>query len=47
MAAATAIAVFIIPALYVLVERVAKRWSGGEPKPDTVAVPEPSMVEGD
>jgi HAE1 family hydrophobic/amphiphilic exporter-1 len=47
MAAATAIAIFIIPALYVLVERVAKRWSGGEPKPDTAAVPAPSMVEGD
>ncbi len=28
MAAATAIAIFIIPALYVLVERLAKRWRG-------------------
>jgi len=47
MAAATAIAVFIIPALYVLVEQLAKRWSGGEPRPDTADVPAPSMVEGD
>jgi HAE1 family hydrophobic/amphiphilic exporter-1 len=45
MAAATAIAIFIIPALYVLVERLAGRWSGEAPRPD--AVPQPSPAEGD
>jgi hypothetical protein len=45
MAAATAIAIFIIPALYVLVERLALRWSGEVPRPD--AVPQPSPSEGD
>jgi HAE1 family hydrophobic/amphiphilic exporter-1 len=54
MAAATAIAVFIIPALYVLVERLAQRWRGGTPESDPGAeavpqpsVPQPSLVEGD
>ena len=45
MAAATAIAIFIIPALYVLVERLAARWSGEAPRPD--AAPQPSPAEGD
>jgi len=45
MAAATAIAIFIIPALYVLVERLAARWRGEVPSP--AAVPQPSPSEGD
>ena len=44
MAAATAIAIFIIPALYVLVERLSQR-SSGEPRP--VAAPEPRPMEAD
>jgi len=45
MAAATAIAIFIIPALYVLVERLAGHRRGEVPGPD--AVPQPSLSEGD
>jgi HAE1 family hydrophobic/amphiphilic exporter-1 len=43
MVAATGIAIFIIPALFVLVERLAKR-RGGAHSP---AVPEPSPSEAD
>jgi hypothetical protein len=43
MVAATGIAIFIIPALFVLVERLAKR-RGGTHSP---AVPEPSPLEAD
>ena len=42
MAAATAIAIFIIPALFVLVERLSKRWSA-----EVHSVPQPRPVEGD
>jgi len=45
MVAATAIAIFIIPALFVLVERLARRRSGEIPGPATV--PQPSPSEGD
>jgi HAE1 family hydrophobic/amphiphilic exporter-1 len=45
MLAATAIAIFIIPALFVLVERLARRSSGDVPGP--AAVPKPSPSEGD
>jgi HAE1 family hydrophobic/amphiphilic exporter-1 len=45
MVAATAIAIFIIPALYVLVEGLAARWRGEVPSP--AAVPQPSPSEGD
>ena len=45
MVAATAIAIFIIPALYVLVERLAARWRGEVPSP--AAAPQPSPLEGD
>ena len=45
MVAATAIAIFIIPALYVLVQRLAARWRGEAPSP--AAVPQPSPSEGD
>ena len=45
MVAATAIAIFIIPALYVLVERLAARWRGEVPSP--AAAPQPSPSEGD
>jgi len=45
MLAATALAIFIIPALYVIVERVAERW-GRAPEP-TVTTPQPTPVEGD
>jgi HAE1 family hydrophobic/amphiphilic exporter-1 len=45
MLAATAIAIFIIPALFVLVERLASRRSGEVPDPDTV--PQPNLTEGD
>jgi HAE1 family hydrophobic/amphiphilic exporter-1 len=45
MAAATAIAIFIIPALYVLVERLAGHRRDEVPVPD--AVPQPSLSEGD
>ncbi|MGA3125473.1 MAG: multidrug efflux RND transporter permease subunit [Candidatus Korobacteraceae bacterium] len=45
MAAATAIAIFIIPALYVLVERLASHRRDEVPGPD--AVPQPSLSEGD
>jgi HAE1 family hydrophobic/amphiphilic exporter-1 len=45
MAAATAIAIFIIPALYVIVERLAARWK--RTVPDPAAVPQPSPSEGD
>jgi hypothetical protein len=43
MTAATAIAIFIIPALFVLVERLAQR-RGGALSP---AVPHPSPSEAD
>jgi HAE1 family hydrophobic/amphiphilic exporter-1 len=42
MAAATAIAIFIIPALFVLVERLSKRWSN-----EVQDVRQPRPVEGD
>jgi hydrophobic/amphiphilic exporter-1 (mainly G- bacteria), HAE1 family len=42
MAAATAIAIFIIPALFVLVERLSKRWSS-----EVQGVRQPRPVEGD
>jgi HAE1 family hydrophobic/amphiphilic exporter-1 len=42
MAAATAIAIFIIPSLFVLVERLSKHWSG-----EVQAVRQPRPVEGD
>jgi HAE1 family hydrophobic/amphiphilic exporter-1 len=45
MGAATAIAIFIIPALFVLVEHLARRSSGDVPGP--AAVPKPSPSEGD
>jgi len=45
MLAATAIAIFIIPALFVLVEHLARRSSGDVPGP--AAVPQPSPSEGD
>jgi len=45
MLAATGIAVFIIPALFVLVERLASRRSGEAP--DHAAVPQLSPSEGD
>ncbi len=45
MLAATGIAIFIIPALYVLVERVANLGQH-EPVP-APAVPQPATVEGD
>jgi HAE1 family hydrophobic/amphiphilic exporter-1 len=45
MVAATAIAIFIIPALYVLVERLKARRGGKVLDPD--AVPQPSLSEGD
>jgi hydrophobic/amphiphilic exporter-1 (mainly G- bacteria), HAE1 family len=45
MAAATAIAIFIIPSLFVLVERLSKRW-GGEVHGHAV-VPQPSPSQGD
>ena len=46
MVMATAIAIFIIPALLVLVERLASRRSGEEPAADA-PVPQPSPSEGD
>src|SRR5712672_992963 len=45
MVAATAIAIFIIPALFVMVERLASRRSGEVPGHATV--PQPSPSEGD
>jgi HAE1 family hydrophobic/amphiphilic exporter-1 len=42
MAAATAIAIFIIPALFVLVERLSTRWSR-----EVHVVPQPSPSQGD
>jgi hydrophobic/amphiphilic exporter-1 (mainly G- bacteria), HAE1 family len=45
MAAATAIAIFIIPALFVLVERLSERWSGKVPS--SALVPQPSPSQGD
>jgi len=45
MLAATGIAIFIIPALYVIVERMAER-RGDQPEP-TAAIPQPTPVEGD
>jgi Flp pilus assembly pilin Flp len=44
MLAATCIAIFIIPALYVLVESLSERWSR---KKQASAVPELQPVEGD
>jgi HAE1 family hydrophobic/amphiphilic exporter-1 len=44
MVAATGIAIFIIPALYVLVERVAKRWS--RETPTAAAAPPAEPVGG-
>jgi len=45
MAAATVIAIFIIPSLFVLVERLSKRWSS-EVHGHAV-VPQPSPSQGD
>src|SRR2546422_340905 len=45
MAAATGIAIFIIPALFVLVERLARRRS--DEVPGAAAVPQPSPLQGD
>jgi hydrophobic/amphiphilic exporter-1 (mainly G- bacteria), HAE1 family len=45
MAAATAIAIFIIPSLFVLVERLSKRWSGEVH--GRAVVPQPSPSQGD
>src|SRR5712671_6734576 len=45
MAAATAIAIFIIPSLFVLVERLSKRWSGEVS--GAAVVPQPSPTQGD
>jgi len=45
MAAATAIAIFIIPALFVLVERLARRHS--DEAPGHATVPQLSPSEGD
>jgi HAE1 family hydrophobic/amphiphilic exporter-1 len=45
MAAATAIAIFIIPSLFVLVERLSKRWSSEEHGHGVV--PQPSPSQGD
>jgi HAE1 family hydrophobic/amphiphilic exporter-1 len=42
MTAATAIAVFIIPALYVLVERLATRWRGAAQRSVPVSSANPS-----
>jgi HAE1 family hydrophobic/amphiphilic exporter-1 len=44
MAAATGIAIFIIPALFVLAETVSQRWSG---KSQAVAILEPRPMEAD
>jgi len=44
MSAATAIAIFIIPALYVLVESLSQRWNR---KSQPVAAPEPRPMEAD
>jgi HAE1 family hydrophobic/amphiphilic exporter-1 len=43
MAAATAIAIFIIPSLFVLVERLSKRWSGEVHGHAVAAQPSPSQ----
>jgi HAE1 family hydrophobic/amphiphilic exporter-1 len=43
MAAATAIAIFIIPSLFVLVERLSKRWSGEVHGYAVAAQPSPSQ----
>jgi len=45
MLAATAIAIFIIPALYVLVERVAS--TRKQPAQAAAHISEPQLVEGD
>jgi len=45
MLAATGIAIFIIPALYVIVERMAER-RGHQLEPNA-AIPQPTPVEGD
>jgi HAE1 family hydrophobic/amphiphilic exporter-1 len=45
MVAATGIAIFIIPSLFVLVERLSIRWSGAKHSP--AAVPQPRLSEGD
>jgi HAE1 family hydrophobic/amphiphilic exporter-1 len=42
MTAATAIAVFIIPALYVLVERLATRWRSAAHRPVPASPSNPS-----
>jgi HAE1 family hydrophobic/amphiphilic exporter-1 len=44
MLAATGLAIFVIPALYVLVETLSQRWSR---KSQLVAVPEPHPMEAD
>jgi len=44
MLAATALAIFFIPALYVIVERLAERW-GHQPEPP-VAAPQRMPVDG-
>ena len=45
MLAATGIAIFIIPALYVLVERVANL--GKHQSQEAAAIPQHALVEGD
>jgi len=44
MLAATGLAIFVIPALYVLVEKVSERWGQ---KSQEVALPEPHPMEAD
>jgi hypothetical protein len=44
MLAATAIAIFIVPVLFVLVERIAKRGAHGEVAPPSRSPPEPAPV---
>ena len=47
MLAATGIAIFIIPALYVIVERVSSMGKHRAPAPAPVSIPEPTPVHGD
>ena len=47
MLGATGIAIFIIPALYVIVERVSSMGKHRRPAPAPVSIPEPTPVHGD
>jgi hypothetical protein len=47
MLGATGIAIFIIPALYVIVERVSSLRKRRAPASAPVSVPEPTPVHGD